>query len=768
MRGNLFSFLLPWERVLDQLFEKIEDGDLTEWPLAPDVARHVVRVSFVRGPESLLSKFKELHIRSRVVKQLAHIYIESHVHDLADRPGVLKIHTYERCASISESLKQHADRRVDRFSPTADHANDIGVILLGLSDVVAEQRKDAAASSARPTSANDLADSVFDMKQATMHDSVQSPQQLFEHVRPSIVTDEATSADTYTDEVILEQGLENVADMKVPMSNEFQEQFVSKYMPRIFPWALNYDCGGAEYPALFEKWDDMLADQDEMLARGIKQRWRKLAGEAALVPGEYAQMLATRPEMQVAGDWMLVPAARNLHWRYEVLHSAFLTCKQKVAPGESLQQNLDELLVAVRKIWERIAKNTVTINEKNKNINGNIGMLFSADGITAAEKLVLRSYLNTTANIAGRQAIRRKIGHCFFGFRVVHGETIFVTASPNRRHSSMILKMSRARRNDTCLERDDPVTRARREFCGKDDPKIFASSSFLDDPKGETATQEIPLPDLWARQACNAQDPISSCHHFLFFMRVILPNIFGIRMCFACPHCNCDATDYDYDGSWHACSDYLGCNSKLMGDYAGMATGMAFAVEYQGEATPHAHGFVSLANMYQHHTLEEVGHILEKNAQGISPEAMLERLSRFCEHLQKEDHFHPQHHKDNLDNLEEQFHANNAGPPENIYLSVRPSFLIDKAEVPSLWQSQGTTPRFLRAVEKEAAEFKERFETDVQFIFSRVQHHWHTRDAKGNRVPLKYCRLKGKKRQHVCNINFPRKVRRHSDGKLKK
>ena len=104
------------------------------------------------------------------------------------------------------------------------------------------------------------------------------------------------------------------------------------------------------------------------------------------MPGEYAQMLATRPELQVATDWMLVPAARNLHWRYEVLHSAFMTCKQKVAPGESLQQNLDELIAAARKIWERIAKNTVIINGKKQNINGNIGMLFSADGITAPEK----------------------------------------------------------------------------------------------------------------------------------------------------------------------------------------------------------------------------------------------------------------------------------------------------------------------------------------------------------------------------------------------
>ena len=57
-----------------------------------------------------------------------------------------------------------------------------------------------------------------------------------------------------------------------------------------------------------------------------------------------------RPEMQIAGDWMVIPGARNLHWRYEVLHSAFMVCKQKVAPGKTLNQNLDDLLEATKKI----------------------------------------------------------------------------------------------------------------------------------------------------------------------------------------------------------------------------------------------------------------------------------------------------------------------------------------------------------------------------------------------------------------------------------
>ena len=78
---------------------------------------------------------------------------------------------------------------------------------------------------------------------------------------------------------------------------------------------------------------------------------------------------------------------------------------------------------------------------------------------------------------------------------------------------------------------------------------------------------------------------------------------------------------------------------KLMGGYAGLATGSAFTVEYQGEATPHAHGFVSLANMYQHHTLEEIGKIIETNHRGVKPDDMLKRVLQFVEHLQREDHF---------------------------------------------------------------------------------------------------------------------------------
>ena len=87
IRGNIFSFLLPWEKVLTEFFEKVEDGDLSHWPLSPTAVLNVVRLRFVRGPQSLVEKFRDLYVRSKIVRRLASLYIERGVKYLADRPG---------------------------------------------------------------------------------------------------------------------------------------------------------------------------------------------------------------------------------------------------------------------------------------------------------------------------------------------------------------------------------------------------------------------------------------------------------------------------------------------------------------------------------------------------------------------------------------------------------------------------------------------------------------------------------------------------------
>ena len=117
--------------------------------------------------------------------------------------------------------------------PVATHGSQTGALLPGIQDVVQQQQKDT--SSARSS------ESFFNEKQSTMHDTSRSTAHLFEHVRPSMVSDEGETENTFAPEVVLEQAMDNVLDLSVRMSNVLENQFISKYLPRICPWAFNYD-----------------------------------------------------------------------------------------------------------------------------------------------------------------------------------------------------------------------------------------------------------------------------------------------------------------------------------------------------------------------------------------------------------------------------------------------------------------------------------------------------------------------------------------------
>ena len=101
-----------------QLREKVAEGNLTEWPLSPSTVLNVARMLFVRAPTSLIHNYCEPKVRSKVVKHLAHLYIDRKVRDLGDRAevlqqGVEKVRKLQGCASVAESLRQHATDRID-------------------------------------------------------------------------------------------------------------------------------------------------------------------------------------------------------------------------------------------------------------------------------------------------------------------------------------------------------------------------------------------------------------------------------------------------------------------------------------------------------------------------------------------------------------------------------------------------------------------------------------------------------------------------------
>ena len=64
---------------------------------------------------------------------------------------------------------------------------------------------------------------------------------------------------------------------------------------------------------------------------------------------------------------------------------------------------------------------------------------------------------------------------------------------------------------------------------------------------------------------------------------------------------------------------------------------------------------------------------------------------------------------------------------------------------PSLWfptdaDSDEVRNLYRDALDREAEEFKQYHDKDVQFVFSRYQHHWHSWDERTKtRRPMKYC-----------------------------
>ena len=527
-----------------------------------------------------------------------------------------------------------------------------------------------------------LFESAFDNKQSTMPDAEGGDiNEVFRGVRPNLVVDEASVDNALPQNLQTEFALSQVAGTTVEMSSKFVDQFVSRYLSSIFPWSLNYPCGGPEYPELFnlQAWSDMEMGSTEAVQLGIATRWRRLQDAPAVTPGLHAQHLATRSEAQLGSDWMVVPAARNLHWRYSVLHKAFVTCKEKLAAGESLSVNLQQLIDASTSLLQRLHKGSVKTHGVAKPVNGDLAMLFRADDLQPGEKLLLRCYLNITQSIAGCQAIRRRIGHCLFGFRVVSGECIFVTISPNRRWSRLLMRMSRIRRNDpmadSTLRRESDHVEKRFYHADASSPSLYteidderdlehlfneyANMSSAEREKArktvERVFMELQMPSLNAKQAWNAEDPLASVHHYLVSMKVYLPLLYGIRMCFHCPSCNVD--EYDDVASailgahsvlrscGGGCQNNLGNNAKLAGGFAGLGQGLAFANEFQAEATPHGHGFLSLANAYQHATLEDIAQCVEANA------GFLDRVVNFNTHLQTEEHVDHDAHQRNLDTL---------------------------------------------------------------------------------------------------------------------
>ena len=182
-----------------------------------------------------------------------------------------------------------------------------------------------------------------------------------------------------------------------------------------------------------------------------------------------------------------------------------------------------------------------------------------------------------------------------------------------------------------------------------------------------------------------------------------------------------------------------------------MCDGTGLAVEYQKSTAHHGHGLANFVTPYQHRSLEDVQKLLE--AKSLTVESVI----KYSEHLYREDHFDNDEHQKALSELEKGWETNYAGN-EHLGLALKPGLSgRDKHALHWCTTKEEKGDEKLRsdaAVLADALAFKKEFEADAQYVFSRVQHHWH-KLVDGERRPLNYCALKQKGKKHLCRSDFP-------------
>ena len=142
--------------------------------------------------------------------------------------------------------------------------------------------------------------------------------------------------------------------------------------------------------------------------------------------------------------------------------------------GKPLAESATEFLDAAKSLFERLDSGTVIIHGKRQPIKGDVTLLRWADGLKQCEKDLLGLYLKVNSTLPGSQEIRRQFNPVCVGFRVMFGDVWFFTASPDRRHSKLVWRLMRSRRNDTGLLADDAPTAWRRRYAGPDAPSVYA------------------------------------------------------------------------------------------------------------------------------------------------------------------------------------------------------------------------------------------------------------------------------------------------------
>lgn len=276
---------------------------------------------------------------------------------------------------------------------------------------------------------------------------------------------------------------------------------------------------------------------------------------------------------------------------------------------------------------------------------------------------------------------------------------------------------------------------------GHDAPKL---QTIVQD---QEETSEFDLPDYDLRKLITSRDALCCADSFMVAIRVLVAQIFGLRMCPECPRCASSATP---------CMDMFGSNATAMGGCMGRVDALIGAVEAQkAEGALHLHFFVYPQMTHQFMTLAEIAELFKQQALSVTD------MKRFVDHVRCASYPDVVSFEQERSNIEQSWPAY----AMDQYLSRPPAYMWKQtaASTTSPWalscdfmsERAAHCVDDVQAWRSEGQEWLRQRAQRVQHVLSRMNHHIHpvVDEHTGERRPLASCTPKDRPKE--CKSGFP-------------
>ena len=147
-------------------------------------------------------------------------------------------------------------------------------------------------------------------------------------------------------------------------------------------------------------------------------------------------------------DWTALPIVRSVTYKFMAEHTMTTVAPIMSKSGGAGQVSSADLVAAAENLYHHLHHGFTGAGVHRMPIGGDTTRLPYAVGLTPLEKKLALAQVFLAQHMAGSQALRQVMGHRQFGARVMYGDCVFMTISPNEQHSALVLRLSRFRRND--------------------------------------------------------------------------------------------------------------------------------------------------------------------------------------------------------------------------------------------------------------------------------------------------------------------------------